>query len=148
MVMLACAGLSLSITAISPGLVEWMKYFGVAYILWLAWKTATDKGPADADEKTGQRGRFSFWSGFILQFVNVKIILYGLLSLSSFVLPFYSSVPAILAFSLVLSLIGTAGVLAWALAGAAFQKILRRHARPANIIMALLLLGCAVQIAV
>ncbi|VEB55673.1 Transporter LysE family [Salmonella enterica subsp. enterica] len=54
---------------------------GAAYILWLAWKIATS--PA-ADENARPKP-VGFWVSFGLQFVNVKIILYGITALSTFV---------------------------------------------------------------
>ena len=49
--------------------------------------------PVQADDGTGKAP--SFASGFLLQFINVKVILYGISALSSYVLPYESGVPAV-----------------------------------------------------
>ena len=48
--------------------------------------------------------------------------------------------------SILLALIGTFGNACWALAGHLFQRVFRRYGRQLNIILALLLVYCAVRI--
>ncbi|SUX72045.1 Cysteine/O-acetylserine efflux protein [Citrobacter freundii] len=67
-----------------PTIIHWLSWAGTAYILWLALKIATS--PATNDGL--QSEPISFWASFGLQFVNVKIILYGITALSTFVLPY------------------------------------------------------------
>lgn len=115
---------------------------GAAYILWLAWKIATS--PA-ADEKVRPKP-VGFWVSFGLQFVNVKIILYGITALSTFVLPQTQALNWVIGVSILLALIGTFGNVCWALAGHLFQRAFRHYGRQLNIILALLLVYCAVRI--
>ena len=82
-VMLLCAGISFSLAVIDPAIVHWLSWAGAAYILWLAIKIATSPTSNDSLEAKP----ISFWASFGLQFVNVKIILYGITALSTFVLP-------------------------------------------------------------
>lgn len=141
-VMIVCGVTAFSISVLSDRVITVMKYVGCAYIIWLAWKIATENitNTDTAQTKTG------FLSAFILQFVNIKIIIYGLAAFSSFVLPYYDSSMAVILFILVLTLIGSAGVLTWALVGSALQRFFARHARVTNVIMAVMLLGCAVSL--
>ena len=139
-VMVICGSASFSISALSERSVAIMKCVGCVYILWLAWKVATAR---PENEGKGE-ARSGFMSGFILQFANIKIIIYGLTAFSGFVLPYYDSPGAVAFFMFLLSLIGTLGVLAWAMAGSALRRFLNRHARIANTVMGLMLLGCAV----
>ncbi|AHA66624.1 Cysteine/acetylserine efflux protein [Shigella dysenteriae 1617] len=77
-----------------------------------------------------------------MQFVNVKIILYGVTALSTFVLPQTQALSWIVGVSVLLAMIGTFGNVCWALAGHLFQRLFRQL----NIVLALLLIYCAVRI--
>lgn len=141
-VMLLCAGISFSLAVIDPAIVHLLSWVGAAYILWLAFKIATS--PA-AEERT-EPEPIGFWASFGLQFVNVKIILYGITALSTFVLPQTQALNWVVAVSVLLALIGTFGNVCWALAGHLFQRAFRRYGRQLNILLALLLVYCAVRI--
>ncbi|MDH8351524.1 amino acid transporter, partial [Klebsiella pneumoniae] len=68
---------------LDEGITSLLRWVGAGYILWLAWHIARSD-PASG----GQEERpVSFWASLGLQFVNVKIILYGITALSTFVLP-------------------------------------------------------------
>lgn len=141
-VMAACGAMSLYVSEVSGNVIIVMKYVGCLYIVWLAWSVATsDNGKQSAEQKSS-----GFIEGLILQFVNVKIIIYGLTAFTAFVLPYYGSVTEILCATLVLTFIGSAGVVTWALAGSVLQTFLVRHAKVANTVMGLMLLGCAVNL--
>ncbi|PQN98557.1 cysteine/O-acetylserine transporter, partial [Shigella flexneri] len=88
----------------------------------------------------------SFWASFALQFVNVKIILYGVTALSTFVLPQTQALSWVVGVSVLLAMIGTFGNVCWALAGHLFQRLFRQYGRQLNIVLALLLVYCAVRI--
>lgn len=141
-VMLLCAGISFSLAVIDPAIVHWLSWVGAAYILWLAIKIATSLTSNDSLEAKP----ISFWASFGLQFVNVKIILYGITALSTFVLPHTKELSWIIGVSVLLALIGTFGNACWALAGHFFQRIFRSYGRQLNVILALLLVYCAVRI--
>ena len=64
-----------------------------------------------------------FWASLGLQFVNVKIILYGITALSTFVLPVTREPVWLISVSLLLAAIGALGNLCWALAGHLFQRL-------------------------
>jgi len=140
-VMLLCAAITLTLTRLEPGVAVWLNWIGAAYILWLAVKIAMSK-PSSSDP-TAQP--LSFWASCGLQFVNVKIILYGITAISSFVLPHTHEIIWVIAVSLLLSLIGTIGILSWALAGHVFQTLFQRHGRAVNLILAALLVYCALK---
>jgi threonine/homoserine/homoserine lactone efflux protein len=79
----------------------------------------------------------------VLQFINVKVILYGITAMSSFVLPYYRGVSSVAAFVLLLSAVGFAGTLCWALFGAAFDRFFIKYSKIVNAVMALALVYCA-----
>ena len=78
-----------------------------------------------------------------LQFVNPKVILYGITAFSSFVFPWTDSPFAVIFFIGLLSAIGFAGTCCWALCGSAFQRLFNTYRTPLNSLMALLLVWCA-----
>ncbi|SUH14104.1 Transporter LysE family [Salmonella enterica subsp. enterica] len=95
------------------GIIHLLSWVGAAYILWLAWKIATS--PA-ADENARPKP-VGFWVSFGLQFVNVKIILYGITALSTFVLPQTQALNWVIGVSILLALIGTFGNVCWGAGG-------------------------------
>ena len=140
--MLACGMFTCVLTRALPSLSQWLAWTGAGYILWLAWRIATSSPTAsDSDGRP-----LSFWISFWLQFVNVKIILYGITALSAFVLPYTRDIFWITAVSVLLAVIGCAGNLLWALAGHVFQSLFHRHGRLINSILALLLVYCALRL--
>ena len=76
--------------------------------------------------------------------MNVKVILYGITSLSSFILPHYDSVAVLALFCVILSVTGFLCTLLWALFGAVFERFFKNYAKIVNAVMALLLVYCAV----
>ena len=85
-------------------------------------------------------------SGFIVQFVNVKVMLYGMVSISSFVLPYTKSKLIIFLFVVGMSILGALAAVIWALAGEYFQRVLNDHYKVVNIIMGLILLRSAIDL--
>ena len=120
---------------------EIMKYIGAAYILWLALHIALSRPSGDGSEKSA-----SFWKGFMLQFVNVKIYLFGITALTGYVTNYSTALWMLLFSELVIATIGTIATTAWIGAGVAIQKVYLQHYRPINIILALTLLECVYSI--
>lgn len=142
-VMSACATFSSLLYTFIPSLKPAMLWIGAAYILFLAWTVWRDK---PHNGKSGITQANSFLSGMLLQFVNVKIILYGITAMSSYILPHYHDVVSITLFTFLLSAIGTSGCICWAIFGAAFEKLFRKYRKSINLIMALLLVYCSVSL--
>ena len=70
---------------------EVLKYIGAAYILWLAIHIAFSKPSTENAEQSA-----SFLKGFMLQFVNVKIYMFGVTALTGYVVGYMSSFSALL----------------------------------------------------
>lgn len=140
-IMFLCAIFTVTLISLLPSMTGWLTWVGAIYILWLAWKIANSQPPSSGNNEKP----LSFWVSFWLQFANVKIILYGITALSTFVLPYTHDVYNVIAVSLLLALIGCFGNFVWALAGHLFQSIFQRHGRVVNITLALLLVYCAVR---
>lgn len=82
----------------------------------------------------------------MLQFVNVKIYLFGITALTGYVTNYSTALWMLLFFELVIATIGTIATTAWIGAGVAIQKVYLQHYRPINIILALTLLECVYSI--
>ena len=95
-VQILCAIFIYGVNSLLPNVMEVMKYIGAAYILWLAIHIVFSKPSTENTEQLA-----SFLKGFMLQFVNVKIYMFGVTALTGYVLGYMSSFPALLFFELV-----------------------------------------------
>lgn len=125
-----------------PGIQPVMRYVGAAYILYLAWQTYRRTPTKD----TSAQKEPSYLSGIVLQLLNVKIIIYGLTMFSSFILPHETRIPFLCLFAVYLMILGAIGNLIWAFAGNILRRFYNAHCRLMNMIMALLLIWCALRI--
>ena len=141
-VMALCTLFCTALSALIPAIRLPMLVLGAAYMLYLAWGTFRSSDVIQEDH-----AREGFRSGLLLQFINPKIYLYGIMSMEAYILPYYSGQPAVLLFfALLLAFIGFVFTLAWAVFGSVFRLLFSRHARTVNTIMALLLVYCAVSL--
>ncbi len=140
-VQMICAVFVYGVSALLPGMLGGMKYVGAAYILWLAAHIAVSRPDRDGKERSA-----SFLKGFMLQFVNVKIYLFGITALTGYVTNCSTALPVLVFFEFVIATIGTAATSAWIGAGMAIQKVYLRHYRLINIILAVTLLECVYSI--
>jgi threonine/homoserine/homoserine lactone efflux protein len=134
---------SVTLYKVLPTIKPVMTVIGAAYILWLAWKTYKSD-PSSQLEGGGQP--VTLRSGLLLQFVNPKVILYSITTISTFVAPYYKTWPAIAGFAVLLAGVGFVSTCSWSLFGAVFQKVLIRRKTLINTVMALLLVYCAVSL--
>ena len=142
LVMSICTFFSATLYTLLPRVKIFMEILGAVYILYLAWKVWKSSG-----DLKGEGGReVSFWDGMFLQFMNPKIYIYAITAMSLYILPVYSSPLALFGFVLVLTVIGASGSYVWALFGAAFCRFFARHTKAVNLVMALLLVYCAVSL--
>lgn len=131
-----------SLSAVVPGIQPMMKWVGALYLFYLAWGTYKRQPPQD-----GTADRVPTYAmGFFLQMVNVKIILYGLTMFSSFILPYVQAPVVLLLFAVYLMILGALGNLIWAFAGNVLKRFYEQHYRLMNVIMALLVVWCALRI--
>lgn len=141
-VMLLCTAFCTTLTNLIPAVKTPMLIAGAAYMLHLAWGTFRSSGVIDEDHS-----RSGFYAGMLLQFINPKIYIYGIMSMQAYILPFYAGEPLTLAlFALLLAFIGFAFTLCWSAFGSAFRLLFSRHTKIVNTIMALLLVYCAASL--
>jgi threonine/homoserine/homoserine lactone efflux protein len=119
-----------------------MLFIGAAYMLCLAWKTFRASDLIDDDERRG-----SFRSGLVLQFVNVKVLIYCIMSMEMYIVPYYQGQwPALILFALLLSFVGFLSTIIWALFGSLLKKLFSKYAKITNTIMALILVYLAIAL--
>lgn len=143
LVMLSCAAFSALLFNVIPQIQTFMSYIGAAYILYLAFVILRDKPHT---EKRAHAEPDTLVSAMLFQFINPKGIIYGITLMSSYILPNYTSLPIIGLFVLFFSVVGLASTCLWAFAGTMIQKVFQQHKHVINIIMALLLVYCAVML--
>ncbi len=121
------------------GLLSWV---GAAYLLWMSWHTLrSSAGPEDGvPEAPG------FWSGLLVNLTNVKVMLFCLMALVSFVLPYASSFWPLLTVGLFLPFTGPLANLVWLFAGAALQRLFEGHRKAVDRVCAASLALCAVSL--
>ncbi len=136
-VQILCAIFVYGINAFLPNVMNYMKYIGAAYILWLAVHIAVSNPTSEEAEKSA-----SFWKGFMLQFVNVKIYMFGITALTGYIVKSTTAFSALLFFEIVIATIGTIATSTWISMGMLIQKFYLKHYRIVNIILALTLLEC------
>ena len=140
-VMFICALFCYELAKYLPSLTGTLKYVGAAYIVYLAIHVAR----SSSDNSDGRQ--MTFWKGFLLQFFNVKIILYAITVYTGYVLPYESSLTSLFSHAINLTVIGMAGFITWGVAGGLFQDLLTQYYRPFNIVMGLILVYCAITLA-
>ena len=140
-VQLICAVFVVGIAAFLPSVLGVMKYIGAAYILWLAIHIAISKPEKDDDSRSA-----SYMKGFLLQFVNVKIYLFGMTALTGYITDYHTSLNALVIAELFIATLGSFATLTWIGMGALIQKFYLKHYRIINILLALTLVECIISI--
>ena len=124
--------------------VRYLSWAGAAYILWLAWSMLRAAG-ADPEQETRQP---SFRTGLLVNLTNGKVILYCITTLSMFVLPYTDSWAWLIGVGIFLVFTGPACNLVWIFAGSKLKLLFARHQKTADILMAIALALCAVNLVV
>lgn len=142
LVMLLCTAFCSTLSTLIPKIQPVMLIIGAAYMLYLAWKTFRSSSVSEKEA-----GSATFLSGFVLQFLNPKVILAGIVSIQTYILPYYQGKIAPLCFFAVLyATTGFLCTLLWALFGSVLRTLFSRYAKVTNTIMALLLVYCAIAL--
>ncbi|MEH7085140.1 LysE family transporter [Neobacillus drentensis] len=140
---LLCAYFGLLLKSFIPKVEFIMTILGVIYMLYLAIKIITSKN--DGNHNDGDKNN-SFLTGMLLQFINPKGILYGITTISTFVLPYHTSNVSLILYSFFLAFVGFLGTYSWGVFGSIFRKFLSKYNTQFNIVMALLLMFSAISI--
>lgn len=129
------------LVAVIPKIIGVMQIIGSLYMLYLAYKIYHMDATSTENSKI-----VSVKSGFIMQLINPKVILFTMTVIPSFVLPYYHTGPQIIGFALLISAIGCAAFSSWIAFGMLIQKHLEKHRKLANTLMALFLVYSAIMV--
>lgn len=127
--------------------IVYLKYVGAAYILWLAWKMLRNIGNQKAEADT-----CTFTSGLLMQLTNAKMLLFELTVFSVYVIPYTEDLPEsqqllkLFMVAALLLLAGPGANMAWLYAGAYLRRFFSKYEKQVEIIMAILLVLCAVYL--
>lgn len=127
-----------SLVLASPVIVYALKWFGVGFLLWLAWKIAT----AGGGEAAGDTNHVGFWRAAAFQWVNPKSWLVSASAIGTYLQASASSaLTQALLFGVLFVLAALPSCFVWLAFGAAIQRMLRsdRAARWFNVALGALL---------
>ena len=123
-----------------PAVLPYFKYFGAAYILWLAIQI----GKSSPDDSTFNV--VTFWKGFVLVFINIKMLLYAVTVFTGYIMHYSTDLSVLLLHALLLTFLCVLSNITWGAAGRMLQKVMAKHYRIFNVIMALILIYCAITL--
>jgi cysteine/O-acetylserine efflux protein len=139
-VMLVCGLLNFALLSLLPQVRIWLNLLGAAYMVYLAVHILGSKPMADSPDP---RGMGSFWAGFGMQFLNLKVILYGITVFSAFIIQPGLTPLGVSLFAPLLAAVGFIATSCWALGGVLFRRLLQKYYRVFNFVMAGLLIYTA-----
>jgi len=139
-VMLVCGLLNVVLVGVLPAAEHWLKIIGALYMLYLAYHILRS-GPVPESEGADASSTFRF--GFTMQFLNVKVILYGVTVYSLFITDTYKDPLVIAFFAVLLAAVGFVSTSVWAVGGNMLSSLVRKNYRIFNFIMAGLLVYTA-----
>ena len=140
-IMLLSGLLNMVLVSLLPRIKVWLNVAGAVYMIYLAVHIMLSR-PAAAEN--GKSSLNTFMTGFSMQFLNLKCILFGITVYSTFIVQSFQNPFIIALFAPLLAVIVFIAVSAWAVGGALFQNIFKKYWRWFNLVMGLLLIYTAV----
>lgn len=125
-----------------PIVKPYFKIAGVVYLLYLTYQVGFPKSSG----KDVKEVKSSFLSGFIIQIINIKSILFFLTVMSAFILPFSRSLESIVFYLTVIIMLGWLALLLWSGFGSILKNFLAKYDKSFRVIMCGLLIYVAVTI--
>ena len=141
LVMALCGLLNALLVGLLPQVRAWLVWLGAAYMVYLALHILLAK-PKPQGERAADLN--TFWAGFGLQFLNLKVILYGITVFAIFIAQLAPNPWMVALFAPALAAVGFLSTSCWALGGDVFRHFLNRYERWFNLAMAGLLVYTAV----
>ncbi|MDR7236482.1 LysE family translocator [Neobacillus drentensis] len=126
---------------IIPKILIVMQIIGSLYIFYLAYQICKRDSSKPGITETG-----TFRSGFLMQFLNPKVVLFTMTVIPSFIMPYYTAMPAVTISVFAITLIGFLAFITWVLFGTIFKKFLQNHSKIVNVMMALFLAYSGIMI--
>ena len=149
-IMSLCSYFNLLLLSIIPKFKTFMSILAAGYMVYLAIKIIKSK-EIDTEDKTYESKNIennlnSFFTGMVMQFINPKVIVYGITVISNFIIPYYKSNMSLIFFSVFLAFVGLIATSCWSLFGSLFNRFLSKYRIQFNIAMGLLLIYTALSI--
>ena len=135
------AMLNTMLITVIPKILIVMQIIGSVYMLYLAYQIYKMNTSKQTVNQTG-----TFMSGFLMQFLNPKVVTFTMTVFPSFILPYYTETFVVTISVIVITLIGFISFNIWVLFGTIFKKFLQNHKKVVNVIMALFLVYAAIMI--
>ncbi|OMC82708.1 lysine transporter LysE [Viridibacillus sp. FSL H7-0596] len=135
------AMLNTALITVIPKILIVMQTIGSIYMLYLAYQIYK----MDSSDSNGTKDG-TFMSGFTMQFLNPKVVLFTMTVFPNFILPYYTSMSVLTISALVITIIGFLAFITWVLFGAIFKSFLQKHEKMVNVIMTLFLVYAAIMI--
>lgn len=133
--------LNTMLITIMPKILIVMQIIGSFYMLYLAFQIyKMDKSKPTVSQTA------TFMSGFIMQFLNPKVLVFTMTVIPGFIMPYYFTMSAVTTSVIVITLVGYLAFATWVLFGTIFKDFLQVHKKIVNIMMALFLAYAAVAI--
>lgn len=124
-----------------PKIIIIIQIIGVSYILYLAYQIYNmNNSPIEKKDFA------SFKTGFLMQFINPKVILFCITIFPSFIMPYYNSFYELITFAFIVSIIGSLSFFSWVIFGSLLKSFLVTYQKIVNIILSLFLVYCAIII--
>lgn len=139
--LLISAMLNTLLIGVIPKILHLMQVIGSVYMIYLAVQIYKMDTSNSSKKQTG-----TFKSGFLMQFLNPKVVLFTMTVIPSYILPYYVAMPAVTISVMVITIIGFLAFITWVLFGSIFKVFLQNHKKTVNIVMALFLVYAAVMI--
>lgn len=135
------AMLNTILITIIPKILIVMQIIGSIYMLYLAYQIYKMESSTPTINQTG-----TFLSGFLMQFLNPKVVVFTLTVIPTYIMPYYVSVPAVTISVIAITVIGLLAFSTWVLFGAIFKELLQKHKKMVNVMMALFLVYAAIMV--
>ena len=144
LIMMICAYLATALLTVVPAAERVLRWVGALYILWLAFGILRSTYVNGKSESKA----LAFTRGFVLQLVNPKVAVYGLMLYSTFLAPISGRLGCLALSALAFALVAFASISTWALFGAVIKNRLTnaRFRIVVNVILALLLVYTALEL--
>ena len=124
-----------------PTVKPFMGILGATYMTYLAFRIIRSKPPEAG--YSGDPLRFHY--GFIMQFLNPKLLIFAVTVTSNFVVAYFDS-SYYLIFTLLITMIFILSWVVWSLFGSVFKQLLSKYYKAFNLAMGLILIYSAVSI--
>ena len=140
-IMILCGSFNKILFSVFPSVKPYISIAGALYMLYLALIILK----SDPGSKS-YSSSFSYRKGLFLQFMNPKVILYGLAVFGTFITPNFGSILSSVFFALLLAFTSFTSISLWALTGSKLSSVINKYPLVFNILTAGLMAFSSISI--